>query len=568
MAFCKNILENIMDKLCEGIIVIDIKGKIINANNECKRLFHKDKIEEMNIKSIINNMKINDVFRGEYIISSKKIVTLNKSLEMYAIPFKDEDKRKAVLLFKYYNDVNNCKGLNDEDNIRNIDILNTIMNSADERVVIIDKNGVITMMSNSYKEFIGCDDPEGKYVRKVIENTKLHNILETGKVEVGDIQEIKGKQMISMRFPIKKDGQVIGAIGKVMFKDISDLYKLNKKIDLMQKELEFYKNEFSNKRKAIYSIDDIIGKSEKIMQIKLLSRKIANTNSNVLIVGESGTGKELFAHSIHNLSNRYLGAFIKINCAAIPSELLESELFGYEGGAFTGANKKGKKGKFELANEGTIFLDEIGDMPLTMQGKLLRVIQEKEVERLGGNELKKIDVRIIAATNKNLEKLVRKGEFREDLYYRLNVMKITVPALKDRKDDIESLCEILISKVSKRLGIYVEGISEEAVGCLITYNWPGNIRELENVIERAINLLDSDLIIKVKHLPMRITENEKKYNYKKDRYLKEVIEEVEENIIRDCLIKNNGNKNRTAKILGISRAGLYKKIDEYNLQNY
>ncbi|SFA76656.1 sigma 54-interacting transcriptional regulator [Clostridium frigidicarnis] len=568
MAFCKNILENIMDKLCEGIIVIDIKGKIINANNECKRLFHKDKIEEMNIKSIINDMKINDVFRGEYIISSKKIVTLNKSLDMYAIPFKDEDKRKAVLLFKYYNDVNNCKGLDDEDNIRNIDILNTIMNSADERVVIIDKNGVITMMSNSYKEFIGCDDPEGKHVRKVIENTKLHNILETGKVEVGDIQEIKGKQMISMRFPIKKDGQVIGAIGKVMFKDISDLYKLNKKIDLMQKELEFYKNEFSNKRKALYSIDDIIGKSEKIMQIKLLSRKIANTNSNVLIVGESGTGKELFAHSIHNLSNRYLGAFIKINCAAIPSELLESELFGYEGGAFTGANKKGKKGKFELANEGTIFLDEIGDMPLTMQGKLLRVIQEKEVERLGGNELKKIDVRIIAATNKNLEELVRKGEFREDLYYRLNVMKITVPALKDRKDDIESLCEILISKVSKRLGIYVEGISEEAVGYLITYNWPGNIRELENVIERAINLLDSDLIIKVKHLPMRITENEKKYNYKKDRYLKEVIEEVEENIIRDCLIKNNGNKNRTAKILGISRAGLYKKIDEYNLQNY
>lgn len=568
MEFCKSILENIMDKLCEGIIVIDIKGKIINANNECKRLFHKDKIEEMNIKSIINDMEINDVFRGEYIISSKKIVTLNKSLDMYAIPFKDEDKRKAVLLFKYYNDVNNCKRLNDEDNIRNIDILNTIMNSADERVVIIDKNGVITMMSNSYKEFIGCDDPEGKHVRKVIENTKLHNILETGKVEVGDIQEIKGKQMISMRFPIKKDGQVIGAIGKVMFKDISDLYKLNKKIDLMQKELEFYKNEFSNKRKALYSIDDIIGKSEKIMQIKLLSRKIANTNSNVLIVGESGTGKELFAHSIHNLSNRYLGAFIKINCAAIPSELLESELFGYEGGAFTGANKKGKKGKFELANEGTIFLDEIGDMPLTMQGKLLRVIQEKEVERLGGNELKKIDVRIIAATNKNLEELVRKGEFREDLYYRLNVMKITVPALKDRKDDIEPLCEILISKVSKRLGIYVEGISEEAVGYLITYNWPGNIRELENVIERAINLLDSDLIIKVKHLPMRITENEKKYNYKKDRYLKEVIEEVEENIIRDCLIKNNGNKNRTAKILGISRAGLYKKIDEYNLQNY
>lgn len=246
--------------------------------------------------------------------------------------------------------------------------------------------------------------------------------------------------------------------------------------------------------------------------------------------------------------------------------MLESELFGYEDGAFTGAKKGGKKGKFELANGGTIFLDEIGDMPMCMQVKLLRVIQEREVEKVGGNILKKIDVRIIAATNKNLEKLVEKNKFREDLYYRLNVIRINVPSLRERKEDILLISDFLVKKVSDRLGICIKGISKEAKEYLCNYNWPGNIRELENVIERSANLLDSDFVIKPKHLPKEILKGYiVKAPTKENKYLKDIISEVEKEVICNCLEKNNGNKNKTSKILGISRASLYKKISEYNI---
>ncbi len=221
-----------------------------------------------------------------------------------------------------------------------------------------------------------------------------------------------------------------------MFKDVNDFYFLYGKLNKSKNTHKCYDNKSEKNRRAKYFFKDIVGDSSESNNIKSLAKKSANTNSNVLIVGESGTGKELYAHSIHNASNRRLGPFIKINCGAIPAELLESELFGYEDGAFTGAKKGGKKGKFELANGGTIFLDEIGDMPMCMQVKLLRVIQEREVEKVGGNILKKIDVRIIAATNKNLEKLVEKNKFREDLYYRLNVIRINVPSLRERKEDI------------------------------------------------------------------------------------------------------------------------------------
>lgn len=423
------------------------------------------------------------------------------------------------------------------------------------------------MMSKAYKEFLNCSNPEGKQVVDVIQNTRLHKILETGIMEVGDLQEINGNKMVSMRMPIKKDGKTVGAIGKVMFKNIGDLHSLNKKLNNLEKEVEFYKNVFNREKIAKYSFEDIIGSSSAVKEVKDLAKKAGNTNSNVLIVGESGTGKELYAHAIHNSSKRVLGPFVKINCAAIPPELLEAELFGYEEGAFTGAKKGGKKGKFEIAIGGTIFLDEIGDMPMNMQVKILRVIQEKEIERVGGNVVKQVDVRIIAATNKNVEQAVRDGKFREDLYYRLNVIKISLPTLRERKEDIPELANMLRIKVSNRLGMYVEGISKESIECLVNYNWPGNIRELENVIERAINILDSDLIIQPEHLPERLRKNKFKSYIKENKYLKEIIESIEKDVILECLNKTKWNKNKTAKSLGISRAGLYKKIEEYKLSN-
>jgi transcriptional regulator with PAS, ATPase and Fis domain len=446
------------------------------------------------------------------------------------------------------------------------DLLNTIFNAVDECVVVVDENGIITMMSSGYKEFIGCESPEGRHVTEVIENTKLHIVAKNGEKEVGEIQEVNGHKMISMRVPIVKDGKVVGAIGKVMFKDLSNFKILSNKLNNLEKELEYYRNELSTDRKAIYNFNNIIGGSDKSKEVMILAKRAAKTDSNVLITGESGTGKELFAHSIHNASRRCLKPFVKINCAAIPAELFESEMFGYEEGAFTGAKRSGKKGKFEHANGGTILLDEIGDMPMSMQVKLLRVIQEKELVRVGGNDIIKVDVRVIASTNKFLELLIKDGKFREDLYYRLDVMHLKLPSLRERVEDIEELSNVLRIKICKKYGIYSEGISREAVDYLKAYSWPGNIRQLENVIERAINLLDADLTIMPKHLPEKIIKSKiKKYSLESN-YLKDIVESMEKDLIVECLNKTSGNKNETAKILGLSRAGLYKKINRYNLR--
>lgn len=444
------------------------------------------------------------------------------------------------------------------------DILNIIFDTCNERVVVVDENGIITMMSNSYKDFLNEYNPEGKHVTDVIENTRLHIVAKTGVMEVGEIQEVKGSKMISMRIPIKKGEKTVGAIGKAMFKDIGDFILISNKIKKLESELEYYKKEYNDGRTAKYSFEDIVAESENTKAVIDIAKKSAKTDSNILILGESGTGKELFAHAIHNLSSRRNEAFIKVNCAAIPNELLESELFGYDEGAFSGAKKEGKKGKFEMANGGTILLDEIGDMPLSMQAKLLRVLQEKEIERLGSNDVMKIDIRIIASTNKNLEDLIKKNEFREDLYYRLNVVTINIPPLRERKEDIKLLSNKLRIQIENRLGIYVEGFSNEAYEYLENYDWKGNIRELENIIERAINLLDSDVLIKPYHLPSKLTEKKIDY-YKKNKSLKKIIEDIEKQMIEDCLIKTEGNKNKTSKILGISRVSLYKKIEKYNL---
>jgi transcriptional regulator with PAS, ATPase and Fis domain len=317
---------------------------------------------------------------------------------------------------------------------------------------------------------------------------------------------------------------------------------------------------------ATYSINDIIGTSKEILEAKKITQRSAKTDSTILITGESGTGKEVFANAIHNLSSRRLAKFVKINCAAIPSELLESELFGYDEGAFTGARKGGKIGKFQLANGGSILLDEIGDMSLHMQAKLLRVIQEKEVEKVGSLTSESVDVRIIASTNRDLEEMVKSGEFREDLYYRLNVIRVELPPLRDRRDDIEALSGVLRKKIAERLGVYVEGISKQSIKYLSNYDFPGNIRELENIIERSINMLDGDLIIEPAHLPTRITKEFVKKRYTSATCMKSAIEEIEKDMIITTLKKTDNNKNETAKLLGISRPSLYKKIGLYGIE--
>jgi len=279
-------------------------------------------------------------------------------------------------------------------------------------------------------------------------------------------------------------------MAKSIFLDMSGAQLLIKKLQETQKELNIYKEEVRQSYQARWYFDDLIGSDNEFMKIKSLAYHLSKTSSTILITGESGTGKELFAHAIHNASNRYLAPFVRINCAALPESLLEAELFGYEEGAFTGARKGGKPGKFELANGGTIFLDEIGDMPLTMQTKLLSVLQERVVERVGGTRLITTNVRVIAATNRELESMVFNKEFRQDLYYRLNVVRLRIPPLRERTADIPIIINELIYRINKQLHTNLFTISARAVQLLQNYSWPGNVRELENILERAINLAD------------------------------------------------------------------------------
>ena len=445
-----------------------------------------------------------------------------------------------------------------------IAILETIIDNDCDAIIIVDKNALITMISKSYCDFMGITEENalGKHVTDIIENTRMHIVLQTGEAENAQLQSINGSYMVASRIPIIKNGEIIGVIGKVLFRNVKELNNLYSKIKNMKKELETYKVQLKELNTATYSFDDIIGSSDAISTAKSIACKAAQTHSNVLILGESGTGKELFAHAIHLASDRLYAPFVKVNCGAIPSALLESELFGYEGGAFTGAKKEGKIGKFELADGGTIFLDEIGDMPLHMQVKLLRAIQEKEVEKIGSIGSKKIDIRIIAATNKNLEKSMHDGSFRQDLYYRLNVVTIHIPALRERSDDISLIANYLINKISKDLNKKVIGISKEAEHYLENHPWEGNIRELENVLERAINVIADSNIISPVDLPDEITG---RIEPKVIKSLEETIMASEKQAIMDALQAADGNKTKAAKSLEIGRTSLYEKIQKYNI---
>jgi PAS domain S-box-containing protein len=447
-------------------------------------------------------------------------------------------------------------------------ILESCLESIYEGIVVVDKDGFITMLNKTYAEILGTEVhlAIGKHCTDVIENTRMHIVAQTGKPEVGDVQQIGQYNVVVMRIPIVKDGEIVGVVGKVMFRDIKDLKSLARKVSALRNEVDYYKEELMKALGGKYTFEQIIGCSEKMTWLKTVAQKAARSSSTVLILGESGTGKELFAHAVHNASPRRNGPFIKVNCAAIPENLLESELFGYEEGAFTGARKGGKPGKFELANGGTIFLDEIGDMTLSMQAKLLRILQEREVERVGGTKTQKIDLRVITATNRDLEDMIAKGEFRQDLYYRLNIISLHIPPLRERIEDIPKLCDALLSKLNSQLHGFVEGISPDAMEIIKLYEWPGNVRELENVLERALNMIDDEVLIMPEHLPAFLKKMAKIPEISgAGKDLDSIISDAEKQAIFKALETCNGNKSKAAQLLGIHRSGFYQKLAKYGI---
>ena len=420
-------------------------------------------------------------------------------------------------------------------------------------VVSIDKEGNIDKYNVKFKEIFNMrdDNIDGENIFQLLDFIKKPSTNDLKKHKTGvfyykeNSRNLKGIYNVSeIAVKNKLKGYVIDFIEN---KDaIKNYNKINKDYKI--------------------TLDNIISESEIMEHTKQKALIASKSNSTVLITGESGTGKELFARAIHNHSDRVDNTFVTVNCAAIPDNLLESELFGYEEGAFTGAKKGGKLGKFEIAHKGTIFLDEIGDMSLHLQGKLLRVLQERELDKIGGKSNILIDVRVIAATNKNLVELVEKGQFREDLYYRLNVIPITLPALRQRKDDIPLLIDYMIKEYAHKLNKDVIGIEDDAKKTLIDYSWPGNVRELQNVIEYSINMSNSSLL-NLDIIPNNI--KSKYYDEKSNKYEEiRTLEDLEKEEISKALNKfkhYKKDKELVAKSLGISRATLYRKLEKYNL---
>ncbi|KYH28852.1 sigma 54-interacting transcriptional regulator [Clostridium colicanis] len=554
--------EQILQNLPVGVIVIDANSNITTINSYGLKLIDKDSKEVIgkNITDIIPNSDLPSILKNSRIRYGDIKYVNNHMVIVNASPIISNGKIiGAVKIFQDISELVGIKELNEK--------LKSILETSHELICFVDENRKISYINPAYEKYFNIDNedivgkdlievsPKGFRMKSFNSKKKIENVVH----QKGDIS------LISTIQPIFIEDSFKGVIS--ISKPANEIKDLVKKLDNFEEELNYYKQELQRHTKLNSSFKSIIGSSGTLRECLIIADKASKSSSTVLIRGESGTGKELIANAIHNSSDRKNKPFIRVNCAAIPENLLESELFGYEKGAFTGATKS-KPGKFALAHEGSIFLDEIGDLSPSMQVKLLRVIQEKEFESIGGLKTQKVDVRIIAATNKNLEEMMKSGEFREDLYYRLNVISIHLPPLRERKEDINLLLEHFIEKISNKLNKKISGISPDVMPYLQNYDWPGNIRELENVVERAINMCDGDFIT-LKDFPFYI---KSPANTKQNNALINIsegelktMEEYEKEII-SLAMKKYKSFNKAGKALGLTHRTVSLKCKKYGIE--
>ena len=448
------------------------------------------------------------------------------------------------------------------------------LENSDDGFLVVSPDGNIAYINEAYCNYINVDRDEvlGKPVLDYIDTSLMPSFRADLTIEpqVGVLHKVSAQQYrdgehysIVNRTNISEAGRSISGIGQVKF--VRSTLKLSAAINEVYEELSHYKSELSRLSAERYSFDRILGDSEQMQAAKELAKRTTGNNFPVLITGETGTGKEVFASAIHYASTRKNKPFVRVNCAAIPAELLESELFGYAEGSFTGARKGGKKGKFELANGGTLFLDEIGDMPLVMQAKILRALQEGEIERVGGEMPTPVDVRIIAATNKDLAHEVSEKRFRADLYFRLNVISIQLPPLRSRTSDIDLYIDAFLAKLNGQYHTDVH-ITPEARKTLNQYSWPGNVRELKNIIERCFVLQEGGIIssILIPH-NIRKTSTAAFSTDHGTQDLATIMDSVEREVLISTIQRYQGNLSAAAKELGIHRVTLYKKLEKHGL---
>ncbi|MCL6447777.1 MAG: sigma-54-dependent Fis family transcriptional regulator [Armatimonadetes bacterium] len=567
-------LQAVYRAMHNGLIMVDPAEKVVLLNPAAEKMLGtaEDKVLGKFMPDVFPELSLKEVIAAGRVEIGRKHMFKGRALVVNATPIIcGGETVGAVAIFQDLTDFEHLAAeLETVQQLHNT--LATVLEIAYDGIVVVDQDGRVTLINQTLAEFLQVRPPEviGRHVTEILENSRLHIVAQTGLTEYAVLQTIGDSRFLVSNLPIIKNGQVTGAVGKILFRKLEEVRELARRLDAAENQLTYYKEQLHKVGGVRYTFESIVSVSAAMDNLKKEALRAARGRSTILIQGESGTGKELLAQAIHAAGSRRGGPFIKVNCAAIPDSLLESEFFGYAPGAFTGAQKGGKPGKFEMADGGTIFLDEIADMSPALQAKLLRVLQDREFERVGGTRSVRVDVRIIAATNRNLAEMVAEGKFREDLYYRLNVIPLFIPPLRARREDILPLVYHFLQKYSALFGTRVERVSPEALQILQSYPWPGNVRELENVCERAVNFAQGRTI-GVPELPAyirgysgRLSGADPGINITSYR---QKLREAEKDILAAALEVAGGSKTKAAGILGISRSRLYAKLKKTGLMD-
>lgn len=570
------LLNTILNCIYDGIIIVDEEGNIIVFNNVAEQLlgFEEKSAIGKRIDEIYPNTKLYRVLKSGLLELNQAEYVNNIKLVVNRIPIRhtNDEIMGVVAIFHPFSEVRNLqKELSSLIEARTL--LQAIINSTHDAISVVDEQGKGILINPAYTELTGLSEKDVINQPATIDipegGESMHlKVLATRK-PVDNVRMILGpnkKDVIVNVAPIFVNDTLKGSVGVVH--DVSEIKKLTEELADVRRIIRMQLN-------AKYSFNDIIGSSIALKYAIEQAQRAAITPATVLLRGESGTGKELFAHAIHNASQRSKGRFMKVNCAALTETLLESELFGYSEGAFTGAKRGGKPGFFEEADGGTLFLDEVGELSFNLQSKLLRVLQEKEIIRVGDTKSVYVDVRVVVATNANLEKLIESGKFREDLYYRINMIQIMIPPLRHRNEDIPELSKFLIKKLNHDFGRNITSISAPALEILNKYHWPGNVRELENILGRAIiNMKPTDTVLDYHHLPNLGMNTIDLYDriesipaITSSKTYTEFFEEWEKMLLSGIISNCNGNKTKAAKTLNISIRSLYYKLQKHNLDH-
>jgi transcriptional regulator with PAS, ATPase and Fis domain len=557
------ILESLFNANYEAVIIVDNKGYVLRFNPAAEVMFNPrlPNLKGKHIREVLPEIKVFDkrVLGAKHVIGSLRVI-------VNQIPiFEDNIYIGTVITIVDKSDVEQMA--HELEMIKDMHTtMDGVINSTSDGVLVSDKACKVKYVNKRACELFNktAQDIVCKPISLILNNQGAEVSLKTGMPELTECV-IESKKCIISHIPIKKalDNHYVitGVVSTIYLDDNKVTEEVASKLLSLKQQVNYYRSELE-KKGGESTFKEIISRNAEFNNMKNEAYRIARSCSTVLLTGESGVGKDMFARAIHSSSPRSKYPFIKVNCAAIPETLLESELFGYAPGSFTGASKKGKPGYFEQAHKGTIFLDEIGDMPLSIQVKLLQVLQEKRFMRVGGTSTQTVDVRIIAATNKNLREAINAGNFREDLFYRLNVIEFHLPPLRERYEDIVPLANKFIEKYNQILGSRLTGINREACTALERHSWPGNIRELENAIERAANYVWEGQI-GVEHLPLHLLHTDTKplepSNYRS------ALSDVDKNIIIGALQKTKGNKSAAARMLNLSRSAFYDKLSKYGI---